>query len=128
MGAIFIGRALTTCPVDTALIGPYISISLLSSRTLPSVRQAVEFFLLTTRPKAKPMPACHAAQDAAKMHRALSLPNSACESDVLVQGRVNRDLTRNAHARPSPRALLPSLLFRPPRCNGFRGNLRALCG
>jgi hypothetical protein len=33
------------------------------------------------------------------------------------------------NSRPSPRAiLLPSLLFRPPRFNGFLGNLRALCG
>jgi len=32
------------------------------------------------------------------------------------------------NSRPSPRAiLLPSLLFRPPRFNGFLGNLRALC-
>ena len=43
---------------------------------------------------------------------------------VMVAGAM-----QNAAHGPSPGAiLLPSLLFRPPRCNGFLGNLRALCG
>src|SRR5690242_460053 len=46
-------------------------------------------------------------------------------STYLSRGRINRDLIRNARARRSQRAvLLPSLLFRPPVCNGFLGNLR----
>ena len=43
---------------------------------------------------------------------------------VMVAGAM-----QNAAHGPSPGAiLLPSLLFRPPRSNGFLGNLRALCG